>query len=455
MTGKLNFRQRIVHASVWTIGGHASSQALRLISNLLMTRLLMPEAFGIMAIANTFIIGLALFSDVGLGQSVVRSKRSEEATFTNTVWTMQVARGLLICLVALGLALALGAAAHGEVFANDSVYSRPELPWILALLSLSPAIAGLESTKMALAGRALNVKLITFIEIGSQVGALCLMLAWAYLAPSIWVLAVGAVAASFIRTLLTHAVLPGAANHFHWDKEAVAEVFGYGKWIFLSSILGFVVLNGDKLILGGLVDASALGMFSLASFLVSAIQLVFNKLSSSVAFPTFCEVARTRPQDLRNTYYKLRLPIEIASLFAAGFLFAAGHLVANILYDQRYQQVGILLEILSISLLEVRYGVAGQCLMAMGHSKAFTILIAIRLPLVVLTLPAAYATYGLQGAAWIAGGNVLITIPFVLFYKYRFHLLEVKKEFITLPTVLIGFGAGLACSRVYSHFYPL
>lgn len=455
MTGKLNFRRRIVHASVWTIGGHASSQALRLVSNLLMTRLLMPDAFGIMAIANIFIIGLALFSDVGLGQSVVRSKRSEDSSFTNTVWSLQVARGLLICLTALGLAIALGATSSSGVFAADSVYGRPELPWILALLSLSPAIAGLESTKMALASRALNVKLVTFVEMSSQVGALCLMLAWAYLAPSIWVLAVGAIAASTIRTMLTHLAIPGNANRFQWDKEAVTEVLGYGKWIFLSSILGFAVLNGDKLILGGLIDASTLGMFSLASFLVSAIQLVFNKLSSSVAFPTFCEVARTRPQDLRNTYYKLRLPIEIASLFAAGFLFAAGHLVANILYDQRYQQVGILLEILSISLLEVRYGVAGQCLMAMGHSKAFTILIAVRLPLVVLGLPAAYAAYGLEGAAWVVGGNVLITIPLILFYKHRFHLLEIKKELVTLPILVVGFSTGMACSGMYSNFYPL
>lgn len=448
MTGKRNFRQRIVHAGVWTIGGHASSQALRLFSNLLMTRLLMPEAFGIMAIANIFIIGLALFSDVGLGQSVVRSKRSEDTSFTNTVWTMQVARGLLICLAALGLAIALGAAAQGGVFPNDSVYDRSELPWILALLSLSPAITGLESTKMALASRALNVKLITFIEISSQVGALCFMLAWAYLAPSIWVLAVGAIAASTIRTALTHMAIPGAHNRFQWDKEAVTEVLGYGKWIFLSSILGFVVSNGDKLILGALASASTLGMFSLAFFLITAVQQVFTKLGNSVAFPTFCEVARERPQDLRKTYYKFRLPVDVASLLAAGFLFSAGQTVTNLLYDNRYQQVGFILEIISISLLEIRYGMAGQCFMALGQSKVITMLIGIRLPIILMSLPMAYSSYGIEGAAWVAGGNVLLTIPFVLFYKYKFNLLDFKKEAQTLPALVIGYGLGLACNMV-------
>ncbi len=118
MTGKRSLRQRIIHAGLWTIGGHASSQILRLISNLLTTRLLVPEAFGIMALANTFVLGLALFSDVGLGQSVVRSKRSEDPAFTNTVWTLQALRGCLIWSLCLGLAFAVYALAQGALTAT-------------------------------------------------------------------------------------------------------------------------------------------------------------------------------------------------------------------------------------------------------------------------------------------------------------------------------------------------
>lgn len=443
MTEKRNFRQRIVHAGVWTIGGHASSQALRLVSNLLMTRLLMPEAFGVMAIAHTFMMGLALFSDVGLGQSVVRSKRGEDHEFVNTVWTMQTLRGSLLALLCLCIAYGIHIAAQNHLLVSGSVYAHPDLPLILATLALSAFIGGFESTNMASATRGLNVRLVSFIELLSQAGALVVMLMWAYWSPSIWVLAFGAVSGSTIRTILTHTFIPGSKNRIHWDKESVREVFGYGKWIFLSSILGFAVSNGDKLILGGLISAADLGMFSLASFLIAAIQQVFSKLGSSVAFPTFCEVARERPQELKNTYYKLRLPIDIASLFAAGFLFSAGHLVAEILYDQRYKNVGTLLQILSISLLEIRYGIAGQCFMALGHSKTITLLIGMRMPLVILGIPLAYTTYGIQGAAWVAGGNVLFTIPVVLYFKYKFNILNIKKELQPLPLLVVGYSLGL------------
>lgn len=451
MTEKRSLRQRIVHAGIWTIGGHASSQALRLLSNLLMTRLLMPEAFGIMAIATAFMLGLALFSDVGLGQSVVRSKRGHEAAFANTVWTLQAMRGGLICVLSMGLAFALHILAQRGFFSQDSVYVQPQLPWVLFALSLSTVVAGTESTKMAMANRALDVRKITQIELLSQIGALVLMVTWAFFAQSIWALVGGAIASAAIRTTLSHTLIPGPKNRFHWDTAAAREILGYGKWIFLSSILGFAVANGDKFILGGLVSASTLGMFSLATFLIGAIQQVFTKLGSSVAFPTFCEVARTNPENLRTAYYKMRLPVDIASLFAAGFLFAAGHVVANVLYDQRYKEVGYLLEILSISLLEIRYGLAGQCFMALGHSRLITILIGIRLPLVLFLLPAAYATYGIQGAAWITGGNVLITIPLVVFYKYKFSILDVQKELKTLPVLLIGLGTGLLTNIAFEY----
>ena len=450
MTEKRNLRQRILNAGIWTIGGHTASQALRLVSNLIMTRLLLPEAFGIMVIANSFILGLTLFSDVGLGQSVVRSKRGHEDVFTNTVWTIQVLRGCLIWGISLVVALVLAVLAHWHVFSADSVYAHPQLPLVLCTLALSAIVLGLESTNLAMASRALNVRKITLIELQSQIGALAVMAVWAYLSKSIWALVVGAITSVAIRTILSHTWIPGIQNRFQWDKAAAKEIIGFGKWVFISSILGFFVSNGDKLIMGGLMSASSLGMFSIASFLINAIQQVFSKLSSTVGFPTFCEVVRNRPEDLKKTYYKLRLPIDLASLFGAGFLFSAGHVITQIMYNQRYHDVGHMFEILSLSLLEIRYGLAGDCFMAMGRPKILSVLIGVRLPIILVLLPLAYNAYGTEGAIWVSGCNILMTIPIALYYKQKLGLMDVKKELQTLPSVLVGYGVGMLVSTVYA-----
>src|SRR4051812_39078328 len=93
MTPALTLRTRIFNAGGWTIGGLALGHLIRLGTNLLMTRLLVPEAFGIMAIAALIMYGLALFSDLGLRQNIVQSARGNDVAFLNTAWMVQIMRG--------------------------------------------------------------------------------------------------------------------------------------------------------------------------------------------------------------------------------------------------------------------------------------------------------------------------------------------------------------------------
>ena len=80
-------RARMLRAAGWLLGGNISSQALRLLSNLILTRLLVPEAFGLVAAANTLYFALVMFSDLGIWQSVVKSERGTQARFLGTAWT--------------------------------------------------------------------------------------------------------------------------------------------------------------------------------------------------------------------------------------------------------------------------------------------------------------------------------------------------------------------------------
>jgi O-antigen/teichoic acid export membrane protein len=73
-----------IKEAFWTIVGYGGSLVLRFASSLILTRLLFPELFGLMGIVNIFIIGLQLFSDVGIGLNIVQNKRGDEPEFYNT-----------------------------------------------------------------------------------------------------------------------------------------------------------------------------------------------------------------------------------------------------------------------------------------------------------------------------------------------------------------------------------
>src|SRR5690348_14457872 len=90
-----SLKQRVFTAGVWSFASFGLSQAIRLGSNLLTTRLLAPEMFGLMAIAFLVTNCLAMFSDIGLHIHVIQGKR-RDAKFINTIWVMQIIRGSIL-----------------------------------------------------------------------------------------------------------------------------------------------------------------------------------------------------------------------------------------------------------------------------------------------------------------------------------------------------------------------
>ena len=68
-----SLKKLAIRGTIWTIVGYGASQILRFGSNLILTRLLFPKLFGLMALLNTFIIGLHLFSDIGIGTIIIQN----------------------------------------------------------------------------------------------------------------------------------------------------------------------------------------------------------------------------------------------------------------------------------------------------------------------------------------------------------------------------------------------
>ena len=100
---------RALRGSALTAGSFAITQGLRLASNLVLTRLLFPEAFGLMALVSVVVVGLQMFSDTGVGPAISRSPRGDDSTFLDTAWTINLIRGVLrwglTCALAGSLAM--------------------------------------------------------------------------------------------------------------------------------------------------------------------------------------------------------------------------------------------------------------------------------------------------------------------------------------------------------------
>ena len=151
-----NIGPRAARGTLWTVLGYGGGQMLRFVGNLVLTRLLFEEAFGLMALVWVFMQGLVLFSDIGIGPSIIQNKRGDEPRFLNTAWTIQVGRGLLLYLAAFAGAIP---------FAR--FYNEPLLATIIPVAGLAAVISGFYSSKLFTMNRHLKVGLVAIVEISS------------------------------------------------------------------------------------------------------------------------------------------------------------------------------------------------------------------------------------------------------------------------------------------------
>lgn len=444
----ISLRKRTFKAGSWVLTGHLFSQFLRFGGNLILTRLLVPEMFGVMAIVNVILAGLAMFSDVGLLQNIVQSKRGEERDYLNTAWTIQIIRGFLIFFVTLVISASLYYLNQFGYLSPDTAYGNAELPLILAVMSITAAIAGFNSIQLPLLNRKLMMGKLVMIEIISQLVGLVFMILWAWKTHDIWALVFGTVISSSTKMILSHTANIGERCQFCWDSETVSEIIHFGKWIFASSILGFLLNQGDRLLLGGLISAEMLGVYSVAFFLATAVKDLLMKLASSVFFPVLSETNRNNPLGLENIYYKVRYKIDAITMFAAGILYSMGSYIVATLYDSRYSEAGWMLQTLSITLISVGYMLASQCFLATGKPKLEMVQIAVQLLSLFLLLPISFYFYDMRGAVWAIALTSLIRLicSLVLMKKYLF--IRIKSEFCGLPFIAIGWLVGEAARKI-------
>lgn len=423
------------------MGGQVGNQFLRLISNLIMTRLLVPEMFGLMAMVFVFMSGVSMLSDVGLRANIIQSKRGDTQLFLNTAWSVQVVRGFILFIILLIISGVLATMVDSGRISGHSTYANPQLPMLIIVTATTAIISGFDSINLQLLNRKLQMAKVTVIEIVSQLIGILTMITIAIFWREVWVLVIAAIVSASVKLFLSHRLIEGVKTSFMFDRESWNEIFNFGKWIFIGSILGFLLSSGDRIILAGYLSPEMLGIYSIAFLLAGACRELFKKLINSVFFPAISEITRSDPEHAKRIYYKIRLRVDAITMSAAGFIMASGSVIVSTLYDERYYEAGWILEMLSLSLLFIGYSMAGMFLMARGDSKSYSVMIFVSVLFLFTLLPLSYHYFGLYGAILVIAFNQVVDIPVTFYYLKKEKLLILKKEFIMVPLFFISYFA--------------
>ena len=285
---------RATRGTIVSMSGQLASQGIRFGNNIVLAGLVSQTAFGLHAMVMAITTGLWLVSDLGLGQSIVRSNRDDDE-FVHTAWTIGMVRAGVLLL--LGCLLAVPA---------SRFYDQPILLWLLPLCTLRIFFQAAESGQFHLATRALKVERIVSIEVVAQLTAMITAVGVAVLTHHVVALVGAAVMSALVRTALTHLALPGRRMRFVWSTAAVTELVAFGKWIFLSTLCAFVALRWDVLSLGRLEGFAVLGVYGLAIQVTSVPSQIATQFSNLVLSPVLAEAWRESPSLLRERLHEAR-----------------------------------------------------------------------------------------------------------------------------------------------------
>ena len=423
---------RVKSGSLWTILGYGGGQVLRFGANILMAQILIAEDFGLMGQVMIVMIGLQMFSDIGIGPAIIQSDR-EDATFLNTAWTMQVLRGF--ALFAVGCAAAWPMAQLWD----------ERLLWLLPVASLTAVAQGFQSTKYFTANRHMAVKWLMLIELGASIIATAVMVALVYtVLPNAWALVLGFLIATVVKTVMTF-FLPGNTDRLCFDREAAGQLFHFGKWLFLSTVITFLAFQVDNLLLTSIFGSAALGIYWIGRQLADVGKDLFMKLGQLLGFPALAEIYRENRDLFYKTLLRTRvlLVLPINALLLGMIVFAPTLFYA--LYDPHYWGAGWVVQALAVNSLAGMLNTSyGHAYMASGRTKFNTATVTGQFVCVVLPAMAGYGLAGETGFILGVAVSQFVKYPVDMVLTRRIGVWQWKFDF----AVLVG-STALAVACLY------
>jgi PST family polysaccharide transporter len=297
---------RTLQGVLWGYGSYALGRVLVLGATALLARLLTPEQFGVVALALIAITLLESLKDLGVGQALVVTTRDEDiAARASTAFVLSVGLGVL---------LAVAVAAISPLAA--SYFHEPDLRAIVPVLGANFLLRSLGATHYALAQRDIDFRRRTVAELSDVVvrGAVGIGLALA--GAGVWSLVLAYLCGTLAMDLALWALVDFRPRLRRFDRDHARELVSFGAVLTAVDVVAAVSRNVDYILVGRVLGAAQLGLYSLAFRLPELVVVNLSVVIGQVLYPAFATVDRRLLPDafvtaLRYTVL-VSLPLGVA-----------------------------------------------------------------------------------------------------------------------------------------------
>lgn len=464
ISGRKSLLSRMFRGGAWLGAGSMVEQGLRFLRNMILARLLLPEAFGLMAIVLSVSHLLQVLTSVGGKEAIIQHPEGASRTYLNGTWWLLFARSLLLYLVAFASAPAI-----------SWFYEEAQLTALLRVGCLSILLSGAVSPRAFVALK--QMKYGKWVAIQQGAGALGVLatLALALLIGGVWALVLGAVAESVLRVTLSFILCPFRPG-FEFDREHWKALLSYARGIFGLPALMLVYSEGSVFALGKMADKHQLGLFAMALAL-SRIPGLIGKLLVDLLLPAFAEVQKDTARINRHLLQSTTAIVLVCMPMLA-FVALYSRSILTLVYGPQYAEGADALTFLFANemLMTCNIPLASVYYMCFGQPALLRKFSFLRAVLMVLFIVPAIQYFGLAGAALAPLCAMIISYYFQLRRMKSLTDLDVSgysRVFLqgllfSFPVALVGLlfksvglpalpwaelvPAGVACALFYAGF---
>ena len=399
---KINLKGDLV-ASLATFAGLA---IVKFASSLILTRILLPDAYGIITILMSVSLTLALLSDVGTYTSIVRAPNGESPAYLNTAWTIRFVRSSLNATI---MFFATPVIVH--------LFGTPALMAPLRVFSLWFLIDALESNSIPIAARNKNTRVVAYSDLIATVISTAFTVIYCYFSRTFWGMVYGLLLNRALFVSFSYLFYKEYRPRFGFDRSAARDLFQFTRYVMPSSVLTLVLSQFDKAVFLRFFDLRLLGIYGVASNIAGQVETLISRTSEMVVYPRCAHNFRADPNTFAEKYYTDNVRVFAVTGGMAAAVGGAAQLIISVLYDPRYALAGVVLQTVMIraALLSLA-SPAETMLIAAGQSHVMLVSNIYRAVAIVLGSIAGFYAFGFVGFLY---GMALSGLPSLIYLLSR------------------------------------
>jgi len=378
---------KIMRSSAWAVLGYGGTQALSLLTMLVLARVLVPEDFGVVALSLALLAVAQIAQESGLGAALIVHRGDlRRAAACVAVFSPLVALGLYAAFF-VGAPLA----AH--------FFREPDLTAVLRVMALVLVFRGLAIMPLALLERAMRFGPITTIELTAGLAQAGTAIALALGGAGLWSMVAGQLVFGLTTAALAWVFSPLRPSPREARRSTFVELTRYGRHVGAANLVNYANANSAGIVVGRVVGATALGYYTIAGRLASLPVSIIGNILGRGVFAAMAQV-RDEPVRFRRIWLENVQRLSLLSVPAAiGLALVAEPLVLTLLGPD-WRRAILPLQLLALrGVVGTFSATSGEVFQALHRPKLRVLSESTYLLAAVPALIIGARAYGIDGAA--------------------------------------------------------